>query len=106
MNSPILDLIMLSGGLISIIGSFSVMKKSKSKLEPEQTSQDPLTDDENKKVYILAILNPIWAGLIFYFGWKKKLPIKAKKANRITFIAFGLWIIASVLIGWPLSLSA
>ena len=105
MNSPILDLLMVAGGLISIIGSFSVMKKSKSKLEPEQISQDPLTDDENKKVYIFAILNPIWAGIIFYFGWKNKLPIKAKKANRITFIAFGIWLIASVLIGWPLNLS-
>ena len=89
MNSPILDLLMVAGGLISIIGSFTSMKKAKSKLEPEQISQDPLTDDENKKVYIFAILNPIWAGIIFYFGWKKKLPIKAKKANRITFIAFG-----------------
>lgn len=105
MNSPILDLMMLVGGLISIIGSFTVMKKSKFKLESEQISQDSLTDDENKKVYILAILNPIWAGFIFYFGWKNKLPIKAKKANRITFIAFGLWLILSVLIGWPIDLS-
>lgn len=105
MNSPILDLMMLVGGLISIIGSFSVMKKSKSKLEPEQISQDLLTDDENRKVYIFAILNPIWAGLIFYLGWRKKLPMKAKKANKISFIAFGLWLILSALIGWPIDLS-
>ena len=105
MNSPILDLMMLVGGLVSIIGSFTVMKKAKSKLESEQISQDFLTNDENKKVYILAILNPIWAGLIFYFGWKKKLPMKAKKANKISFIAFGLWLILSVLIGWPIDLS-
>ena len=105
MNSSVLDLMMLIGGLISIIGSFTMMKKAKSELEPEQISQDSLTDDENKKVYILAILNPIWAGLIFYFGWKNRLPIKAKKANRISFVAFGIWLILSILVGWPIDFS-
>ena len=105
MNSPMLNLIMLVGFLISIVGSFIVMKKAESKLESGQISQDSLTDDENKKVYIFAILQPFWAGFIFYLGWKNRLPIKAKKAVRISFIAFGLWLILSIFIGWPIDLS-
>ena len=99
------NLILLFGFLISMIGSIIVAKKAESKLDPGQISQDSLTDDENKKVYILAILQPFWAGFIFYLEWKNRLPIKAKKAVRISFIAFGLWLILSVLIGWPIDLS-
>lgn len=105
MYNPILDLIILLAGLTSIVGSLVTMKKVKANLQPEQDLQESLTDDEKKKVYSLAILNPIWTGIIFYFGWKKVLPIKAKNANKITFIAFGLWLLSSILFNWPINLS-
>lgn len=106
MNSPILDLIMLIGGLTSIAGSYSMMKKSKSKLTPGQIMQDPLTSDEKNKTYIFALFNPLWAGIILYYGWRKYLPIKAKGANDISLMAFGLWLISSFFFGWPVNLFA
>lgn len=104
MNSLILDLITLIGGLTSIAGSYSMMKKAKSKLTPGQIMQDPLTNDEKNKTYIFALLNPLWAGIILYYGWKKCLPIKAKSANDISLMAFALWFISSFLFGWPLNI--
>lgn len=106
MRNPILDLIMLVAATTAIVGSYKLMKSAKSKLASEQISQDGLSHDEKNKVYALALLNPVWAGIIFYFGWRKNLPAKAKEANNITFIAFALWILLSLIIGWPLKLSA
>lgn len=98
------DLIIYIGMAISIIGSIIVMKRAKAKLTSGQVSQEPLTDDEKTKVWILALLNPIWTDIILYFSWRKSLPIKAKNANKTCFISFGLWIILSLLIGFPVSL--
>jgi hypothetical protein len=97
---------MIAGGLTSIVGSYGLMKKTKVKLQAGQVSQDPLTSDEKKKAYAFAIMNPLWAGIIFYYGWKKSFPVKAKNANDISLIAFGLWLLSSFMFGWPLSLFA
>jgi len=86
---------------ISLVGSIIVMKRVKAKISPGQISQEPLTKDEKIKIWILALLNPIWAGLIFYFGWRKLLPIKAKKANIISFVAFIPWLLFFALTGFP-----
>jgi len=106
MNSPILDLIMLIGGLVSVIGSLSLMKKAKANLPANQASQDPLSKDEKAKAYLFAVLNPLWAGIILYYGWKKSFPMKAKGANNISLNAFFLWLVSSLLVGWPLSLAS
>ena len=98
------NLIMYIGMAISIIGSIIIMKRAKAKLTPGQVSQEPLMDDEKTKVWILALLNPIWTDIILYFGWRKSLPIKAKSANLTCFICFALWLILSLLIGFPVSL--
>ena len=103
MRNPILDLIMLAMVLISIFGSIFIARRAKSKLQSGQILQDSLTQDEKNKVYILALLNPIWAGLIFYLEWKYKLPVKASQANKISFIAFGIWLLLSLIIGWPIN---
>jgi len=104
MNSPILNLIMVTGGLTSIVGSYGLMKKTKAKLQAGQVSQDPLTIDEKRKAYAFAIMNPLWAGIVFYYGWKKSFPMKAKGANNISLTAFLLWLLSSVMFGWPLNL--
>lgn len=106
MRSPMLDLLMLIGGLVSIAGSYSMMKNAKSKLSQGQVSREGLTNDEKNKAYIFAILNPIWAGIILYYGWRKYFPLKAKNANNISLTAFGLWLISSFLFGWPVELFA
>ncbi len=98
------DLIINIGIVISIIGSIIVMKRAKAKLTQEEVSQEPLTNDEKTKVWILALLNPIWTDVILYFGWKKSLPIKARNANLTCFISLGVWLILSRLIGFPMSL--
>lgn len=103
MRNPILDLIMLVAVLISIFGSILVARKAKSKLQSGQILQDSLTQDEKNKVFMLTLLNPIWGGLIFYLEWKYKLPVKASQANKISFIAFGIWLLLSFMIGWPIN---
>jgi hypothetical protein len=39
---------------------------------------------------MIIFFSPILAGAIFYYGWKKELPLKAKKANRISLCAFAI----------------
>lgn len=106
MRDPILDLLMLFMNIIAIIGSIFVARKAKSKLQGGEIPQDSLTQEEKNKVFTMALLNPIWAGLIFYLEWKYKLPVKASQANKISFIAFGIWLLLSFLIGWPIKLSS
>ena len=53
-------------------------------------------------IWFTALLNPIFGGIMMYYMMHKQLPTIAKKANRITFIAFGIHIILSVLYFWVL----
>jgi hypothetical protein len=61
---------------------------TKRKLEENQISEEPLTVGEKVLTWICCIISPIIAGAIFYYGWRKRLPTKAKAANRISWIAF------------------
>jgi hypothetical protein len=106
MYNPIPDLISVIVGLISIAGAMFLVRETKAKIPHGQTSQEPLTKNEKIKVWILAILNPVLTGAILYFGWRKSLPIKAKNANVISFAALGLWIVLSILLGWPLNFTS
>ena len=58
---------------------------------------DPLTGSERLYVWLLSLLSPVLAGAIFYYGWKKVAPQKAKSANRISIVA--LVILAVVFYG-------
>ena len=44
-------------------------------------------------VWISALLNPIFGGIILYYSLRGSFPSIAKKANTISFIAFGLWVV-------------
>ena len=57
-----------------------------------------LSKKEKIVIYVLCLLNPIIAWAIFYYWWRKKLPIKGKKANKISFITIWIWIL--VIIGY------
>lgn len=51
---------------------------------------DKLEGKEKIFVWIANIINPVIAGMLFYYMWKKSFPEKAKQVNRISFIVFGL----------------
>jgi len=61
---------------------------------------DVLSGKEQLFVWILCIFNPILAGAIFYYGWIKALPNKAKKANAISLWAVLIEIIIGVAIAY------
>lgn len=71
---------------------------TKKKLTDGQVSQEPLTTKQKVLTWILCIFNPIIAGAVLYYGWKKQLPIKAKQANSISLWAFLLEIIIGLIL--------
>lgn len=70
---------------------------TKSKLSPGQISSDPLTIGEKILIWVFCVLNPFLAGAILYYGWKNRLPVKAKAANRISWISFGIFFILGLI---------
>jgi len=71
---------------------------TKRKLAKGQISEEPLTTKEKILIWILCIFNPIWAGVVLYYGWKKRLPVKAKQANKISLWAFFLEFVLGVIL--------
>ncbi len=66
----------------------------------KKTKKDgPLSKQEKIIIYILCLLNPFLAWFILYHWRKKTLPIKAGKANKISFISLGI-VILVVIIGF------
>ncbi len=57
----------------------------------------PLTRGEVIAVTVFCLLDPILTGAIFYYGWKKRLPVKSRQANRISIWAFVIEIVLGVL---------
>lgn len=51
---------------------------------------DRLQGSEKIIVWVANIINPLIAGFLFYYMWRKSLPNKAKQANRVSFIVFGI----------------
>lgn len=51
---------------------------------------DSLEGKERLIVWIANIINPVITGFLFYYMWRKSFPDKAKQANRISFIVFGV----------------
>ena len=74
--------------LVVLIVTTILMIKAKSQLVENTTSNEPLSRKEKLIIWILCIFNPILAGAILYYGWKKRLPKKAKQANSISLWAF------------------
>lgn len=58
---------------------------------------DNLQGNEKTVVWIANIVNPVLAGFLFYYMWKKTFPNKAKQANKISFIVFGVEIIGYII---------
>lgn len=69
-----------------------------SKVKKNTASDIELSGKEKAQVIITEILNPVVAGAIYYYGWKKVLPKKAKQANKYSFIIVGVIILISIIL--------
>jgi|GEM_PF-1615368 len=83
--------------LFTLVVSFWLMRAEGAKLKSlTETDQAPLTNQQKVVVGLLSFFDPILAGCIFYFGWKKQLPVKARQASLI---ASSVFLFLLVLIG-------
>lgn len=57
-------------------------------------NKDILQGNEKIIVWVANIINPLIAGFLFYYMWRKTFPNKAKLANRVSFIVAGVEIVA------------
>src|SRR4030067_3149488 len=74
--------------VVALVVTIWLMLDRRSRVKDGQTVDESLTTNEKILVWVLCLFDPIISGAIFYFGWKKKMPIKAKQANTISFAAF------------------
>ncbi len=79
--------------IIVLFYSFYLMDKIK-----ERSKKDgSLTRSEKIQIIITEVFNPIVAGAVYYYGWKKTMPKNAKWANRYSWYVFGALILLGIL---------
>ena len=76
------------GEFLSIEKNTATKETTKNKLPQNTVSQEVLSTPQKITVAVLCFLNPVIAGTIFYYGWRRHLPLKAKQANTISLWAF------------------
>lgn len=83
-------------GWIYLIVTFgiSLWYMERIKKDETKTKGDGLVKNERYIVPLLCFLNPIFAGLSFYYGWKNAFPEKAQSANHWSLGFFLLWFVA------------
>jgi hypothetical protein len=84
----------IAGLVYSLIFMLSLKSKVLSHYD-KLVCNDPLTQFEIYKTWIICIFSPVLGGAILYNGWKHKLPFKAKQANKISILAFIAVLIAT-----------
>lgn len=62
--------------------------KTEARVPENQISQESLSGKEKIIIWLYSFLDSFVAGAIFYYWWRKKLPVKAKQANKISWLAF------------------
>jgi hypothetical protein len=67
--------------LIAIVWALVFVFTRHAQADGGQDSERPLTRVELIQVWLLCFLNPVFNGLILYFGWKKRLPTMAKQVE-------------------------
>lgn len=60
-------------------------------------NKDILEGKEKVVVWIANIINPLIAGFLFYYMWRKNFPNKAKQSNTVSYIVAGVEITGYVL---------
>ena len=58
---------------------------------------DKLEGKEKIVVWIANLVNPLIAGFLFYYLWKKNFPNKAKQVNKISFIVFVIYTVGYII---------
>ncbi len=78
--------------IITFIAAIILMAQELGQLSTGEVSEKPLRGGKQLFVELIALVNPIAAGAIFYYGWRKRLPLMAKTANHFSFLGFFLLI--------------
>ena len=52
------------------------------------------------QVILVCIFSPLFGGLIFYYGWKEKLPMMAKQAGKIAIVITLCEIVLGIALGY------
>lgn len=81
--------------LIILVAAIFYMISVKKKAQTGQVN-DMLSGGEKLYIWISSLLNPVFSGAVFYYGWKKMMPHRAKQANAISLWAFLIEIILVV----------
>jgi hypothetical protein len=89
----ILDVIFI--GVVPVISLWLTYKYINQSLLVVPLVDGPLTSEEKKKVMITEFFSPVISGAFYYFCWKKVFPIKAKQANKYSWIIFLIQILFS-----------
>ena len=82
--------------IVAVTIAWWLMIKEKSKISKGQVSNESLTTHEKYTISLLSFVSPILSQAIFYYGWKKRLPLKARSANKIGWIAFALLVVINL----------
>lgn len=82
--------------LLVLISAIWYMVSVKGKIKTGQVA-DQLSGGEKLYIWIASLLNPVFSGAVFYYGWKKVLPQRAKQANSISLWAFLIEIVLVIL---------
>ena len=61
-------------------------------------NKDVLQGKEKVIVWVANLINPLVAGFLFYYSWRKKFPKKARQANTISFLALSIDLVVYLLI--------
>lgn len=62
--------------------------KTKSELKRGLMVPGEFTTPEKRAIWILCFANPVIFGAIFYYSFRKDLPMRAKYANQASWWAF------------------
>ena len=73
--------------MLLIIGVVKMLRLRKG-VPQNQIVTSYLTKKEKLLVWLVCFFNPLLGGAIFYYGLRKRLPQKARQANRISLAAF------------------
>jgi len=95
MGFPITDFLVLA----SFFGAFWLEMRVAKKVAKGEVSQEALTTTERLLVILLCVFNPIFNWIVLYYGWHKKLPIKAKQVNVIAIVIFVLELVVFMTTG-------
>ena len=74
--------------LLAVVWASGLMLARRKQAAETVAADRSLSGSETLQVWLVSLLNPLFSGAIFYFGWRSPLPTMAREANRISMYAF------------------